>query len=128
MAVEVTLKGPLFDGRAQAALDEFMVAAVQSVADVAKVELVDRMRDTFRDPTPYYWTKVRSDRASSGPDVTVNDDRVIYGPWLEGVGSRNFPVTSFRGYHIWRKEENSLRQRATRIAEAVLPRYLAEMR
>lgn len=30
--------------------------------------------------------------------AVVHDDMSVYGPWLEGQGSRNFPVTRFKGY------------------------------
>jgi hypothetical protein len=33
----------------------------------------------------------------------------VYGPWLEGVGSRNFPVTRFRGYHAFRVAAQELK-------------------
>lgn len=38
---------------------------------------------------------------------TISDSNSVYGPWLEGVSSRN-QATRFRGYHIFRKTKEKL--------------------
>lgn len=37
-----------------------------------------------------------------GSHHLIFSSNATYGPWLEGVGSRNYPVTRFPGYHIYR--------------------------
>ena len=44
----------------------------------------------------------------------IDDSNSVYGPWLEGVGSRN-ATTRFKGYHSFRRVANELQQEAPRI-------------
>lgn len=92
--------GPLFEGNAPAViglyLDDVKRQVVgQVVADVHYV--LDRR---IQHPTPYYETQIVA--VQTGHDWTVNDRGVIYGPWLEGVSSRN-TATRFKGYHAFRE-------------------------
>ena len=60
--------------------------------------------------------------------VSVNDAGIIYGWWLEGIGSRNFPVTRFRGYFSFKRAAATLRVQAPKIAERLLrQRYLERL-
>lgn len=89
--------GPLFDGRAFVEMGRLDLGVRHAVGREAKNRWVGHLVLNIRQPTPYYWTTIAvNDR---GPATVVHDDPSLpYGPWLEGVGSRNFPVTSFRGY------------------------------
>ena len=49
---------------------------------------------------------------------------VIYGPWLEGTGSRNYPVTRFKGYRNWRRVTQMLEKAAKPIAEKSIREHL----
>ena len=51
----------------------------------------------------------------------VHDNNVVYGPWLEGVSSRN-DRTRFKGYRMFR----NARQTLQRIAKGVMNRRIAE--
>ena len=44
------------------------------------------------------------------------DSGVVYGPWLEGVGSRN-ETSRFKGYRMFRKANNALRIAAPRLLQ-----------
>ncbi|MGV9803926.1 hypothetical protein ACWDTP_38425, partial [Mycobacterium sp. NPDC003449] len=57
----------------------------------------------------------------------VNDGGVVYGPWLEGTGSRNAPVTRFRGYATFRRVKAMIDRRAPGIAQRLLRRYIGRM-
>jgi hypothetical protein len=57
----------------------------------------------------------------------ISDSRVVYGPWLAGVGSRNFPVTKFKGYDHWIKTRHELNSRKRGIGERLLRRYTGRM-
>lgn len=39
----------------------------------------------------------------------ITDSGIVYGAWLEGVGSRNFPKTRFKGYSIFRRVTQTAR-------------------
>jgi hypothetical protein len=45
----------------------------------------------------------------------------VYGPWLEGVGSRN-NTTRFKGYHAFRNAAQALQQRFEGMGERLLSR------
>lgn len=127
--VNVDTHGPVFDGRAAQATDEFTAAAVEEVARVGKNDVLGRLGQVLRDPTPYYETRIRTDRVTPERWL-VNDGphTFKYGPWLEGTGSRNFPVTRFKGYRTFLIIGRALNAKAGRIAEGVLRRYLDRMR
>lgn len=58
----------------------------------------------------------------SGDTITVDDGGVIYGPWLEGVGSRN-ARTRFKGYSTFRR----MAQEAQDRAEAIVGHEISEL-
>src|SRR5690242_6315967 len=110
--VKVTYSGPIFDGRAKVMLDraardwEHHLGSVG--ADYVRAEL-DRV---LRKQTPYYRLQITS---TEYPGRTVvNDGGVIYGPRLEGTGSRN-KTTRFKGYSTFRRMAQKLNAEATNI-------------
>lgn len=125
MAVRIEISGPLFDGRALAAVDDYLTAALDEVAAQGYANVMTNLNVSIRNPTPYYETQVTVDRA--GTDRVVHDRDVIYGPWLEGTGSRNAPVTSFRGYRSFRRAAQELEKQAPQLLQHVLPPYLRRM-
>jgi hypothetical protein len=123
-SVDVDYSGPIFDGRAAAAVTAFCHAAEHDIAQRG-VNLVHAALGTsLRHPTGYYESHVVSDRSGSGYEVT--DGGVVYGPWLEGVGSRN-RTTRFKGYASFRRASATLDREAEGVAERTLPPYLARM-
>lgn len=124
--IHVETRGPLFDGRAIKALHDYEEAAVEEVARVAKTEVLSRLDAVLQHQTPHYATRIRRERVGAFTQ-RVDDDRVIYGNWLEGTGSRNFPRTRFRGYATFRRVGQQVDREAGRIAERVLDRYIERM-
>lgn len=123
--VDVSRHGPVFDGRASAAVSAFIDDAEHEIAQEG-VNIVQAQLDrVLRTQTPYYRTQIRTEHA--GGDWQVTDGGVVYGPWLAGVGSRNAPVTRFRGYNHWRVATRRLQTLAKTVAERVLPKYLRRM-
>jgi hypothetical protein len=51
---------------------------------------------------------------------------VIYGPWLEGTGSRN-ATTRFKGYASFRRAAQVTRSRVRHIAGGVVSQYIKRM-
>lgn len=127
MAVEVKLSGPLFDGRLQDATRLFLLEAVSRVALYGANLVVHECMRVFKEPTPYYWTRVTTERQHNSQDVRIGDDGVIYGPWLEGVGSRN-RTTRFKGYWIYRRTVKLLDRRAKPIVDKTLADFMGRLR
>lgn len=121
--IKVRAKGPLFNGQALRAQREYFEAAKEGIAE----EGVQLVRDDYdrhhRRPTGHAWSQVEVIR---DPDPMVWDGGIIYGPWLEGVSSRN-KTTRFKGYRTFRRMTQELNRRATRIANSLIPPFLQRM-
>lgn len=80
------------------------------------------LRGGLQHPTGHYQGRVIIDRAAG--DLVVTDQGAVYGPWLEGTGSRNYPVTKFRGYASFRRAARETEVAARRIVERALGQRL----
>lgn len=121
IGAEVRTAGPLFDGRATAALDDYVEAAERAVSAEGVAEVRRVLASVLKNPTGFYESQIRTDHIRG--DHVVDDSGVIYGPWLEGVTSAN-QTTRFKGYHHFRRATQQVQSRAQRIAERVLPPFL----
>lgn len=141
----MTKRGPLFDGRAEAELRRGIeVARSRIAADgqrrvhdlfagsirvdhgrfLASITTTDRSRAyTTRSGRHSYTMPVTLDRSS---ETAVTTDLASYGPWLEGVGSRN-DSTRFKGYHGFRRAGQELSMTAKVTAERALAPHVEEM-
>lgn len=122
--VTVRRSGPVFNGQAAAAVRRYRDAAEKVVAQEGARMVRRRLHQVLRHPTGYYEGHVAAEKVANRWEV--NDDGVVYGPWLEGTGSRN-RTTRFKGYATFRRTRALLDQQAHQIAERELPRYLREM-
>lgn len=116
------VSGPLFDGRAQTATEQAGREIERTVATAGTDMVRARLNTVLRTQTPHYRLKIAA--RENRPGWKVTDQGVIYGHWLEGTGSRNYPVTRFRGYATFRKVTPQLATRAKRIAGIVIAQYI----
>ena len=131
MASTITVfsRGPLFDGVAEAELAVAMVAAQAEVASYAEWQWQMNMTEAFKHPSspPHYQSKINV--AKRGLDLVVNDgwpgSGVVYGPWLEGLGSRN-ATTRFKGYSSMRRAAGSVQQKVPAIVQPVVDKFIAK--
>lgn len=118
---DVRLSGPVFDGsfagEARRAIEELE----QEIGDEAVDRIQERLDTVLKNPTGFYRAHVRAHPV--GEVVTIDDSNVRYGPWLEGVSSRN-QSTSFKGYATFRKVFAELDQEVPRLADRVFARYV----
>ncbi|WP_049562237.1 hypothetical protein [Nonomuraea sp. SBT364] len=122
----IHMKGPVYDGRAPRVLDDFAQAAVDEVAEQGFRDIGFTLVRVLKHPTGHYQSRIRN--RPIGPLTRVlYDDRVIYGWWLEGVGSRNSPVTRFEGYFTFRRVAQHLKKKAPQIAQQTLRRYIGRL-
>lgn len=123
--LEVTASGPIFDGRAVKAVDDFLTEAEEVVADEGVNRVRARLGNVLRNPTGAYQSRITTDLARQ--DRVVTDQRSVKGPWLEGTSSRN-RTTRFKGYRTFRIVAQDLQGDAARIAEQrALPKFLRRM-
>jgi hypothetical protein len=118
MGEHVTMSGPIFSNP-HAVIDHMCADIRHAVGEDALSEVQTNLDASIKHPTPYYETQVNS--ADRHEDTVVNDRGVVYGPWLEGVGSRN-QTTSFKGYSSFRRAFQTVRGR---VMEDIRP-YVGE--
>lgn len=117
--------GPVFDGRARLAVKAFCDEAEEEVAQFGFNAVHAELGNVLQHPTGFYESHIQTERANEG--VEVNDGgSIVYGPWLEGVGSRN-RSTRFKGYFTFRRVTQQVDAVSGSIAERVLPKYLRRM-
>lgn len=123
----VSVSGPLADGKAGQAIEDFTRAAGQAIADEAARRLREFNMDKTGRSTGAFAAHVEV--KPRGADFSIPapmEKGVTWGPWLEGTSKRN-SSTGFRGYGLFRKTAASLDLEATAIAERILPEYLPRM-
>lgn len=118
-AEKTTSGGSLFDGSAERAIGRAADDAERVVAREGERMVRLRLGTVLRRPTGRYMSRIRTVRR--GGVSEVNDSGIIYGPWLEGTGSRN-RTTRFKGYFTFRTVSQQLDRRAGRLAEPVIDR------
>ena len=120
----VTVHGPIFDGRAAGAVRDFCDDFENRYGDKVEQMVHERLHQVLRHPTGNYESHIQAVR--SGDGVEVNDSNSVYGPWLEGVGSRN-RTTRFKGYFTFRLVGQKADREAKPYAEAMIDPYLHRM-
>ena len=120
----VTISGPLFDGRALRAAAVMTEEIIRDVGQEAFHEVGIALDAVLKHPTGYYESQITTDRTTSG--VLVHDSGVIYGPWLAGVGSRN-ETSRFKGYSHWLRARQRTQNRVRSIARPVVRKHVARM-
>jgi hypothetical protein len=102
------LSGPFFERR-DSIMRGIIADLEKETAKFGRGIVLYNLVTSIKDPTPIYWTRLYVDQSADGVGTAIHDDyQIVYGPWLEGVGSRNFPVTRFRGYSSFRKAAQTI--------------------
>lgn len=115
MGVEITATGPFFAVVQRGhEVDTYLNDARDEVAKQAFADVHQNLNASIKRPTPYYETQISVQ--TRGAVAVVHDCGVIYGPWLEGVGSRN-RKTRFKGYFSFRRAAGHVRGRAGELAQ-----------
>lgn len=116
--------GPFFDGRANKAIQDFLDEVTFEAAGEGAELVKDDLRKVIRNPTPIYWTRVRTVESMNGATTYVHN--LPYDHWIEGTGSRN-KTTRFKGYFAFRRMTQVLRQRIPTIVRRTIRPYLGRM-
>ena len=123
LTITVERAGPLFDGRAEMALQDFIRGVVTDVSKVADDMLHSEFR-RFKHPTGHFASQLT--RVATGPYQQILPDPVIYGPWLEGTSRRN-ESTRFKGYHMFRRAAQRTRRYLKPFLQKQLDTYIRAM-
>lgn len=128
MAFNITYRGALFNGVAEAELVVAEAAVQREIAEYAEYQWQLNMTESFQNPSdpPQYQSHVNILQREG--DLVVNDgwpgSGLQYGPWLEGVGSRNV-TSSFKGYRSMERARNSVAQKTDAIAQPIIDKFIA---
>ncbi len=125
LSVEVDFEGPLFDGSAQRAMPTIVDDVSRVLGEEGKRRVLIGLDATLRRPTGAYRSRISLYGPVAG-QARVHDRNGIYGPWLEGTGSRN-RTTRFKGYHNFRTATQQLQTAAPHLAAEVISRHLGEL-
>jgi hypothetical protein len=117
-------KGPIFENPT-ARIEAFLNVSEEEVATVGKNMVLDRLEVVLQNPSGYYESQIQTERVSDGWEV--NDSRrVLYGPWLEGTGSRN-ASTRFKGYRTFRIVKQDLDTQTPNILRPLIRDLLRDL-
>lgn len=119
--IDARMRGAIVEGRAPAHIRRAVDNIEHEVARYGKDQVQQRLNQVLRTQTPYYRTRIAA--VKTGGRWEVTDQGVLYGPWLEGTGSRN-RTTRFKGYFTFRWVKQQVDRNAQRIAERVLRPFL----
>lgn len=120
---DVDYSGPFFDDSEYASLSRHMTDNAES--DIARrgVPVVRGiLASSIRvDGGPY------ADRHVIADANSIVDNNAVYGPWLEGLGSRNTPKTRFPGYHSFRRATQQVEAHAAEYATPAVDAFVDEV-
>ncbi len=125
MPEEVALSGPLFDGRATRIIQRFQENLKHTLAAQGENLVRQRLQSSIRVNRGVYESHIQTERQQN--DLMVTDGGMVYGPWLEGVGSRNFPKTRFKGYASFRLATQELERQVPGIADKEIKPVVSEL-
>lgn len=91
-------------------------ATEDELAELGAELIRSNLDHVLRNPTGYYRSRVQAERDR------ITDSGVVYGPWLEGVGSRN-RTTRFKGYFTFRRTTQQIETQAGPVAERVVGQH-----
>lgn len=113
----MSVRGPFFAPNADAITQAAVDGIEKEIAQVALDRVESTLRAAFKHPTGRYVAHVR-ERARGGDEV-VTDSGIVYGPWLEGRGSRN-RSTRFKGYAAFRRTTAVVEIQVPMLADTVV--------
>ena len=123
----VVVRGPLWDGEADAAVDRWLEETRKRVADEGVLALKAFPMDKTGRARGGFEANVR--RVTRGEVEAIPGPMirgVVFTPWLEGTSRRN-NSTRFKGYHLFRKIRMKLARDWRRDAQEDLERYIGDM-
>lgn len=122
IGVTVTISGSVDRGqwrvKVRRATFKGMADAEKELLDLAYQDIDRTLNQVLRRQTPHFrlQTKIVSNRV---------ENNVIYGPWLEGTGSRN-RTTRFKGYFTFRKVASRIRSKKDYVTDRAITRALRQ--
>jgi hypothetical protein len=135
MKVSYKATGPLFKAGGPD-LEREINGAINQLVQMGEERLAETLRPR---PAGVFLSKAQAgEKASSGHyrrnistkfgnlSALIMDGNIVYGPWLEGIGSRN-ETTRFKGYASFRRTGDWLEGKAKGVLKAYVGRFVRRM-
>ena len=124
----VRASGPFFDRALRIrAMRRLRRRILDALSQYAFEHVTATLAQDIRNPTPVYQTHIMIDDRIDDQWAVTDQGKVVYNHWLEGTGSRNFPVTSFRGYHAFSRALAATQARSKVLALKEVGRFVRTM-
>ena len=127
--ISANVKGPLADGTAERALNDWSQAVAKRLGDEGVKLLGDFPMDKGGHGHSHGGFKANLKVLQDGPQARIPGPMikgVTWAPWLEGTSKRN-ESTRCGGYHLFRKTAQQLRKRSTEIGQQELDKILPRL-
>jgi hypothetical protein len=122
---EVKATGAVATGHGAELVEQAMPRIEEAVAqDLATLIRAD-LRVVLQHPSGRFQSAAPAIQ-QTGDTMTVDDGGVIYGPWLEGTGSRN-ARSRFKGYSTFRRMAQKAQERASEAAAPAVNDLIARL-
>lgn len=122
------IRGPISSGAIHRHVRDYESDVAKAIADEGLDMVKDHLNSTLRHQTPHLMTGVGNKRLAWNRWQLHSHRNIPYDHWIEGTGSRNYPVTSFPGYHNFAITEERLKAKRSNIARKILRRHRARGR
>lgn len=125
LKAEVETKGPIFKRSAITVTERAITSALREIVQEGESFMFQKFRPR---PQGVYLATPPAQGGSTGhyrrsisskverTRAEINDGNVVYGPWLEGLSSRN-SANGFEGYAVFRKASQHLQKKARGILD-----------
>ena len=123
--VTVATQGPLFTGMAATTMQKAVNSGIREIVQKGEQRLAEQLRprpagvflstEQAGPRTGHYRRSISTEFKNMS--AMIHDNNVEYGPWLEGVGSRN-ETSRFKGYHQYKATGTYLQKISKKIMDA----------
>ena len=136
LRISIDNEGPIFrndaTGKIRKAVEDTVEETVNFAESTLHTMATMRPRGVFLSPaqagrrasTGNYRRNIHGRR--TGLHGRVDDNKVVYGPWLEGTSTRN-QTTRFKGYALWRRTQQMIEKRVPDILKRKVGRAIKEL-
>lgn len=123
VTVIVKTHGMIFDGKWAAILEAGIKQAQNDVGDYAISAIKNNLDDVLIENNGGYVGSIHSEWETDDLAVT---DGTVYGPWLEGLGTRN-ATSRFKGYWTFRLTTDVIKEKVDVVAEPAIAAAVASI-
>ena len=120
MGVKVRVRGPVLNGQAPPVIKAALKGAIGDLVAEGESRVKLQLFPGHGLVTGHYRRSIHGEVTAS-LNGRIHDSKVVYGPWLEGVSSRN-QTTRFKGFSAFR----NAKQQLGRIAKGVLQKRVLQ--